>query len=143
MAWEGLARRRSRWNMSIATGTRIDLCCGRVPPMRTRCEQPIVTMTDRLPLPERTLQEQEKIVAAVLHWLATHEGWFLVVDNADELGTIWPVLPTGNTGHLLLTTRDHVVNGMEPFLVELMNEREGTVLFVRRAGVLQDGMDLE
>ena len=102
-----------------------------------------ITMADRLQLPERTLQEQEKIVAAVLHWLATHDGWLLVVDNADELGTIWSLLPTGNTGHLLLTTRDQMVGGMESFVVEPMDDREGTVLLLRRAGVLKAGMDLK
>jgi tetratricopeptide (TPR) repeat protein len=102
-----------------------------------------VTMADRLQLPERMLQEQEKIVAAVLHWLATHEEWLLVVDNADELGTILPLLPTGNTGHLLLTTRDQVVGSMEPFVVEPMDGVEGTVLLLRRARILKAEMDLK
>jgi hypothetical protein len=102
-----------------------------------------VSMADRLRLPERNAQEQDKIVAAVLHWLATHEEWLLVVDNADELNMVWPMLPTGNMGHLLLTTRDQVVAGMQSFAVEPMNRIEGTSLLLRRAGMLKVGMGME
>jgi hypothetical protein len=102
-----------------------------------------VMMAYRLQLPERTLQEQERIVAAVQHWLATHDEWLLVVDNADELEVAWSLLPTGNMGHLLLTTRDQVVSGMQPFLVEPMGGVEGTMLLLCRAGVLKAGMDLK
>ena len=100
-----------------------------------------VQMADRLQLPERTEQEQDKIVGAVQHWLATHEGWLLVVDNADEMKMVWPLLPTGSTGHLLLTTRDQVVGGMEPFPVEPMDDTEGTQFLLRRAGVLRMDTD--
>jgi tetratricopeptide (TPR) repeat protein len=102
-----------------------------------------VTMADRLQLPERHAQEQDKIMAAVMHWLATHEGWLLIVDNADEMDMVWPMLPTGSMGHLLLTTRDQVVGGMQPFEVRPMDRAEGTLLLLRRAHVLKVGMELE
>ncbi len=102
-----------------------------------------VTMADRLQLAERHAQEQDKVVAAVLHWLATHEGWLLIVDNADEVDMIWPMLPTGDKGHLLLTTRGQAVGGMESFVVEPMTLVEGTLLLLRRARVLKAGMELE
>src|SRR5260370_30931606 len=100
-------------------------------------------MADRLQLPERHAQEQDKIVAAAVHWLATHEEWLLIVDNADEVDMIWPRLPTGNKGHILLTTRDQVVGGMERFVVEPMDLAEGTLLLLRRAHVLKAGMELD
>src|SRR5438045_5651071 len=77
-----------------------------------------VSIADGLQLPERTLQEQDKIVAAVLRWLSTHEGWLLIIDNADELEMVWPFLPTGSTGHVLVTTRDQATGDVEPFRVE-------------------------
>src|SRR5205807_9329578 len=55
-------------------------------------------IADVLQLPERVLREQSKAVAAVLRWLAVHEGWLLIVDNADELSQVWSWLPTGSTG---------------------------------------------
>jgi hypothetical protein len=102
-----------------------------------------VMMADHLQLPERMLQEQEKIITAVRHWLATHDGWLLVVDNADELERVGLLLPTGDKGHLLLTTRDQVVGGMESFVVKPMDGVEGTVLLLRRAGILKARMDLK
>ena len=102
-----------------------------------------VKIAERLQLPERTLQEQDKIVEAVLHWLSTKEGWLLIVDNADELAMVWPLLPTGNKGHVLMTTRDQATGDMESFLVEQMDRVEGTLLLLRRAHILQTGMELE
>ncbi len=102
-----------------------------------------VSIADGLQLSERTLQEQDKIVAAVLHWLSTHEGWLLIVDNADDLEMVWPLLPTGSTGHVLVTTRDQAVGNLESFLVEQMDRAEGTLLLLRRARILKPGMELE
>jgi tetratricopeptide (TPR) repeat protein len=102
-----------------------------------------VTVADGLQLPERTLQEQDKIVAAVLRWLSTNEGWLLIVDNADELEMVWPLLPTGSTGHVLVTTRDHGVGDLESFPVEQMDRREGILLLLRRARILKQGTELE
>jgi hypothetical protein len=97
----------------------------------------IAKIANRLQLPERTLQEQEKIVAAVLHWLATHEGWLLIVDNADDLDSIVDFLPTGTSGHLLLTTRQQATGSFEPFPVRQMEQSEGMLLLLRRAGLLK------
>jgi tetratricopeptide (TPR) repeat protein len=101
-----------------------------------------VSMADRLHLPERNMREQDKIVAAVLQWLATHEDWLLIIDNADELESVWPWLPTGSTGHVVLTTRDQLVADMQSFLVEEMDGGEGTLLLLGRAHILKTGMEL-
>ena len=97
-----------------------------------------ITIADHLQLPERSLPEQDRIVAAVKHWLATHNDWLLIIDNADDLDTVWPFLPTGSsTGHLLLTTRRQAVGGFESFRVEQMDREEGILLLLRRARKLQ------
>ncbi len=44
-----------------------------------------LTIAALLDLPERNEQEQPKIVNAVLRWFDTHEGWLLILDNADHL----------------------------------------------------------
>lgn len=102
----------------------------------------VTRIADRLQLPERTLQEQEKIVAAVLHWLATREGWLLIVDNADDLDSIVDLLPTGDSGHLLLTTRQQTTGNFEPFPIQQMDQQEGTLFLLRRAGFLKLGNEL-
>lgn len=48
---------------------------------------------------------------ACIHWLATrHDRWLLILDNADEperdVLDIAELIPTGNRGHVLITTRN-------------------------------------
>jgi tetratricopeptide (TPR) repeat protein/nucleoside phosphorylase len=53
-------------------------------------------------------QKQEDLVAQVKHWLASHQDWLLLVDNADELDSLksfMPLLPATVTGWVLFTTR--------------------------------------
>jgi hypothetical protein len=44
-----------------------------------------VTLADVLDLPEKNEQDQNITVAAVKRWLAQHDGWLLILDNADDL----------------------------------------------------------
>jgi hypothetical protein len=97
-----------------------------------------------LNLPEREEQDQTKIVAAVKQWFTTHDGWLLIVDNADDLAMAGDFLPTGGKGHLLLTTRAHAIgalaNGLE---VEKLDAQQGMLLLLRRARVLALDVTLE
>jgi transcriptional regulator with XRE-family HTH domain/tetratricopeptide (TPR) repeat protein len=65
----------------------------------------IVTLAQLLDLPEKDEQDQQQIVAAVKHWLATHEGWLLIMDNADDLPLTQEFLPSSHQGYVLFTTR--------------------------------------
>jgi len=65
----------------------------------------IVTISERLNLPEKNAQNQNTIVTAVKLWLEMHTGWLLILDNADDLTTARPYLQLGDKGHILLTTR--------------------------------------
>ena len=58
-----------------------------------------------LTLPEKDEQDQTITVQAVKQWLEHHDGWLLLVDNADDLALTEEFFPTGGTGHILLTTR--------------------------------------
>src|SRR5438477_169802 len=44
-----------------------------------------VRLAERLDLPEKDEQDQQQMVTAVKRWLAAHEGWLLILDNADDL----------------------------------------------------------
>src|SRR5262249_34588697 len=59
----------------------------------------------RLNLPEKDAQDQGKAVNAVKRWLESHDGWLLILDNADDLAMAREFIPSGETGHVLLTTR--------------------------------------
>jgi tetratricopeptide (TPR) repeat protein len=97
-----------------------------------------------LNLPEQQEQDQPKIVAAVKQWFTAHDGWLLIVDNADDLAMAGDFLPTGGKGHLLLTTRAHAIgalaNGIE---VEKLDSQQGMLLLLRRAKVLRLDVSFE
>jgi hypothetical protein len=66
-----------------------------------------------LTLPERNEQEQDRVVAAVRHWLENQPGWLLVLDNLEELQLAEALLPRQGRGHVLLTTRAQAIGGIE------------------------------
>jgi tetratricopeptide (TPR) repeat protein len=55
-----------------------------------------------LPYPENDL---DQAVLALEQWLATHPGWLLIFDNADDPDVLKPFLPDAGHGHILITSR--------------------------------------
>ena len=55
-----------------------------------------------LPHPENDL---DQAVLALKQWLATHPGWLLIFDNADDPDVLKPFLPDAEHGHILITSR--------------------------------------
>ncbi|HLJ36204.1 MAG TPA: tetratricopeptide repeat protein, partial [Ktedonobacteraceae bacterium] len=83
-------------------------------------------------LPEKEGQDQHQIVAAVKRWLATHEGWLLVMDNADDLLLAQEFLPTRHKGYILYTTRAQAAGAIAASIeVEQLSVQEGTLLLLR------------
>src|SRR5437879_2259038 len=96
-----------------------------------------VAIANVLELPEYQAQDQNISVAAVKRWLATHERWLLILANADELEVINDFLPTGASGHILITTRSQATGTMAHAIkVQEMDQQEGMLLLLRRAKVL-------
>ena len=88
-------------------------------------------------LPGKDEPDQRIIVEATKHWLATHERWLLILDNADDLEMASKYLPTTGKGHLLLTTRAGATGSFaQNFPVEKMSEGEGIFFLLRRAKIL-------
>ncbi len=55
-----------------------------------------------------TASKPEDVRGAVLDWLSTHDGWLLVMDNADNLSVVQPYVPRGRVavgGHVVVTSR--------------------------------------
>ncbi len=104
----------------------------------------LVALAHLLRLPERTDQDQARVVAAVRRWLAEEPGWLLILDNADDLGLLKNVLPATEAGQVLLTTRDQAIGTLaEPLLVEKLDQVEGTLLLLRRARLLAPDAPLD
>lgn len=89
-------------------------------------------------------QEQMQVVAAFKRWLQEHEGWLLILDNADDLSLLPDFLPTGGKGQLLLTTRAQATGKLARSLpVEKLEFSEGMQLLLHRAKVLEEDEPLE
>jgi hypothetical protein len=80
---------------------------------------------------------------AVLHWLATHPGWLLVLDNADDPGAVEPYLPRGpvaSAGFVLVSTRDSGASFPDAVVerVDVLPPAEGVAVLVS----VRDGTSL-
>jgi tetratricopeptide (TPR) repeat protein len=89
-----------------------------------------------LQLPLKEEQDQNLVVEAVKQWLANHDGWLLILDNADDLNLASEFLPTMGKGHMLLTTRDAATGSLANFEVDKMEKRESMELLLQRAKIL-------
>ena len=96
-----------------------------------------VTIARLLTLPAKDEQDQTMIVAAVQQWLTNQSEWLLILDNADDSTKVTEFLPTGENGHILLTTREQAWGAIaHNFTVKKMDETEGVLVLLRRANIL-------
>jgi hypothetical protein len=89
-----------------------------------------------LDLPEQTLTEEAAQRQAVLHWLQSHPGWLLILDNVDSpeaAAAVEALLPQFSGGQLLITTRlrdwSAAVQRQE---VELLSPKAATAFLLER-----------
>ena len=104
----------------------------------------LVSFASQLQLAEQHETDQTKMVTAVKQWLATHQGWLLIFDNADDVSRLTSFLPGRHAGAIVLTTRATQTQPIaEPLLVEQMDERTGAEFLLRRARFLRDDQAFE
>lgn len=88
-------------------------------------------------LAERDEREQSAMVAAVKAWLSQHNGWLLILDNADDLTLLPEFLPVRARGHVLLTTRAQALGGLAHRIeIHVLEQDAAALLVLRRAGLL-------
>jgi tetratricopeptide (TPR) repeat protein len=103
-----------------------------------------VKLAELLNLPEKDEQDQQAIVDAVKDWLVGHEGWLLILDNADDLLLAQEFLPINHKGYVLFTTRASASGAIAASVeVEKLTLREGTELLLRWAKLLDADTSLE
>lgn len=101
-------------------------------------------LAEPLDLPEKDEQNQNMAVTAVKQWLRTHDGWLLILDDVEDLSMVREFLPTGGTGHMLLTTRAYATGAVAtPVEIEKMNLEESTQLLLRRARIITTDVTLD
>jgi tetratricopeptide (TPR) repeat protein/DNA-binding XRE family transcriptional regulator len=97
-----------------------------------------------LDLPEKGEQDQSQVVAAVKRWLAAHEDWLLVLDNADDLPLAREFLPPRHNGYVLFTTRAQAAGAIAASIeVEQLTLQEGTLLLLRLTKLLDKDSSLD
>ncbi|QBD78941.1 hypothetical protein EPA93_24340 [Ktedonosporobacter rubrisoli] len=102
-----------------------------------------VKLARLLALPDHDSTDQQSVVVAVQRWFTQNRSWLLILDEADDLTLLTDFLPTGGDGHLLITTRASATSKIAPFVtVDKMNQDEGSLFLLRRAGLLAPGRSL-
>src|SRR6266702_608813 len=103
-----------------------------------------VTIAHLLNLLEKLEQEQHLIVEAVKRWFKTHDGWLLILDNADDLEMVRGFIPTDGQGYILLTTRAQATRRIARRIeIEEMNVDEGALFLLRRATIIDSDAPLD
>lgn len=74
-------------------------------------------------------------VEAVFRWLALNSEWLLILDNADNLELVEPLIPRRIGGHVVLTSRDHTFDRLgivEPLYLPVFSADESVAFLSRR-----------
>nr|MDZ8282241.1 FxSxx-COOH system tetratricopeptide repeat protein [Nostoc sp. ChiSLP01] len=102
-----------------------------------------VRLAELFNLPVSQEQDENLVIAAVKQWLATHNGWLLIVDNADDITMLREFLPGAHQGYVLLTTRAHATGIYQRIEIKKMSPEDGALLLLRRAKLIaeQAGLD--
>ena len=104
-----------------------------------RAEEPTTLAADfaglatELGIPDPGTRDQNAVVKLVLRWLREHQGWLLVFDNAPGGWEISSYLPSGATGHVLITSRNrHWLEYAQPLVVDVMTPDEAIKFLLTR-----------
>jgi len=90
-----------------------------------------------LQVPERRDADQQRVIAAVQHWLQVSSDWLLIWDNLEALDLLHHFLPPMGQGAVLLTTRNQALSiSILKIAVAPMEREEGVLFLMRRANIL-------
>ena len=103
-----------------------------------------VAIAGVLNLPEKDAQDQNFAVVAVRRWLEFNTDWLLIFDNADDLAMARELIPSGEKGHVLLTTRAQATGAIAQRVeIEQMEPKEGALFLLRRAKLIAKDAPLD
>ena len=104
-----------------------------------RAEEPATLAADyaqlaiKLNLPEYETTEQAIQIQAVRNWLEQYPGWLLIFDNAEERHDIRPYMPQTGNGHVLITSRNPIWDGLGTTLpIDVMQPEEALTFLAKR-----------
>lgn len=92
-------------------------------------------LAQKLDLPEKDEREQPKIVAAVRERLEHLHRWLVIFDNVPHPDDVRDLLPRGESGHVIVTSRDPNWKGLgEPLQVVKMHRDDSVDFLLKRTG---------
>ena len=104
-----------------------------------RAEEPATLAADyaqlaiEFNLPEQKATEQALQIQAVRNWLEQHTGWLLIFDNAEEQDDMDPYVPQIGNGHVIITSRNPIWDGLGTTLsVDVMQSEEALAFLAKR-----------
>ena len=103
-----------------------------------------VTIASLLRLPEAEAQDQTQTVDAIKRWFVSHPRWLLVLDDVDDVALARAFMPSGNNGHVLLTTQTSALGEIALSVVDLpkIDIDESAVLLLRRSKYIAEDAPL-
>ncbi|MDZ7962310.1 MAG: tetratricopeptide repeat protein [Aulosira sp. DedQUE10] len=103
----------------------------------------LVKLAELLNLPVSQEKDESFVLTVVKQWLATHNGWLLILDNADEIPMLREFIPGSHQGYVLLTTRAQATGIYQRIEIKKMRSEDGALLLLRRAKLIaeQAGLD--
>jgi tetratricopeptide (TPR) repeat protein len=102
-----------------------------------------VRLAELLNLPVSQEKDENLVIAAVKQWLATHKGWLLILDNADDIAMLREFVPGGHEGYVLLTTRAQATGIYQRIEIKKMQPEDGALLLLRRAKLIEEQAGLD
>src|SRR5208282_1765851 len=92
------------------------------------------TIAALLELSLANARDQTLAVNAIKHWLSSHKDWLLILDNADDLAMVREFIPSGNNGHVVLTTQATAIGEVaQGVYIQEMGAEESALFLLRRA----------
>jgi tetratricopeptide (TPR) repeat protein len=110
-----------------------------------RAEKPATLLGDftglasALELPETAQSDPSLVVRGVHRWLADHDRWLLVFDNANRPEELTPLLPPAGRGQVLVTSRWAAWGEWaRPMQLKVMSRKEAVAFVGRRTGTTDE-----
>ncbi|HUK42855.1 MAG TPA: FxSxx-COOH system tetratricopeptide repeat protein [Candidatus Bathyarchaeia archaeon] len=92
-------------------------------------------LAGQLGLPESDSADRPATAQAVRSWLEHYAGWLLILDNANNAAQCRDYIPRGDSGHVIVTSRDPLWSGVaEPLRVGVMNRPDAAAFLEKRVG---------
>ena len=92
-------------------------------------------LAQKLQLPAAAEADRQIIVRAVRTWLSQNSGWLLIFDNAPIPDDVRSFLPQGQTGPVLITSRNQHWGGTARLLtVQQWEPTESRSFLEKRTG---------